>query len=589
MKLHGRQKDFIDLVEAGEKHILVEAPAGTGKTFCCIQAARTIWNHRMIRDYQKTLVLTFSRNARAQLVRELMKIPEEEGLARHVDITNYHSFFKKYLDAYRDLLGIEPPLTVIDNESFDELLLQYAHKKHIMIPTKLSCQALDDFSFMSCSEICVNPQSDYRKVATADIQKYYDDTTAFSQQTGYIAFSQFGSFICKALSLSPYMVKAICHDYPILILDEYQDTNYYQEIFVSAITKYSRCIFFADSLQMIYGFRGSSATRIRDLFIKYPDIKTVEFDEYYRYKDKPDLITVLTAIRNKIPVDYSALQNGGLILCSCSCDSNWEVIKGRSHTTQCTILCKSLYYRIIKGIIEFLKSQKSVVILCRTNDIANRLAEVFFDNDLHPRSVSDTPDLLSLSRALKQAIDPDKCLSEKIPIILSIAVLCTANKQIAGESYADLSVLTAQSLSRKKKPLLKEIYMVTAPILQSKTVDDICLVITQILELLKAKNCVAISNARKRFVDHCLSTQELSAQTIDNIMLQRQYVDSFTTINPGLYITTVHQSKGKEFDCVYVVDVGSLANDYNLLYVSHSRMKEKLYPIQIRYTGVQYR
>ena len=83
-------------------------------------------------------------------------------------------------------------------------------------------------------------------------------------------------------------------------------------------------------------------------------------------------------------------------------------------------------------------------------------------------------------------------------------------------------------------------------------------------------------------------TQDISPQVIDNIMLQRQYIDSFTDMSPGLYITTIHQSKGKEFDCVYVVDVDALQSDQNLLYVSHSRMKESLFPIKIQYTGLTY-
>ena len=59
-------------------------------------------------------------------------------------------------------------------------------------------------------------------------------------------------------------------------------------------------------------------------------------------------------------------------------------------------------------------------------------------------------------------------------------------------------------------------------------------------------------------------------------------------ITPGLYITTIHQSKGKEFDCVLVLDVEKIADDRNLLYVSHSRMKEQLYPVAVKYQGLKY-
>src|SRR5699024_7078300 len=103
---------------------------------------------------------------------------------------------------------------------------------------------------------------------------------------------------------------AISHDYPVLILDEYQDTNFFQEHFVKTVLKESSGIFFCDRYQMIYNFRGSTLKRIDDLQLLYPDIVKIEFDEYYRYKNKTDLVKLLTSIREGKTPDYSKLTNG---------------------------------------------------------------------------------------------------------------------------------------------------------------------------------------------------------------------------------------------------------------------------------------
>ena len=79
MTPEGKQAEFIDAIKSGEKYIIVEAPAGTGKTFSCIQAVKTIVDSQKLGQYQKVLVLTFSRNARAQLLKELSKFPLEDG------------------------------------------------------------------------------------------------------------------------------------------------------------------------------------------------------------------------------------------------------------------------------------------------------------------------------------------------------------------------------------------------------------------------------------------------------------------------------------------------------------------------------
>jgi superfamily I DNA/RNA helicase len=124
--------------------------------------------------------------------------------------------------------------------------------------------------------------------------------------------------------------------------------------------------------------------------------------------------------------------------------------------------------------------------------------------------------------------------------------------------------------------------------LDSYSITDCWAVLEQMLDILNTADTFVINYPRNRYVERCIRANDLTPALIDSIMMQRQYIDSFTNISPGLYITTVHQSKGKEFDCVFVVDIDDIETDANLLYVSHSRMKERLYPIKMVYTGANY-
>lgn len=143
--LEGKQAEFIDAVKSNKKYIVVEAPAGTGKTFSCIQAVKALTDMRRLESYQKVLILTFSRNARAQLLKELSKFPLDDEIYKHIDVNNYHSFFKKYLDAYRDIIGIKNPLCVKDDEDFFTELIAFAQEKGVTIDQSLKCTILDDF------------------------------------------------------------------------------------------------------------------------------------------------------------------------------------------------------------------------------------------------------------------------------------------------------------------------------------------------------------------------------------------------------------------------------------------------------------
>lgn len=169
----------------------------------------------------------------------------------------------------------------------------------------------------------------------------------------------------------------------------------------------------------------------------------------------------------------------------------------------------------------------------------------------------------------------------------SIALLCTSKKRLFGDTLEDITKLTFESFNRKKKTGYKKIKH-----LISKNPDtcDYRLIVNLILKII----CIietegdSISFTIRKFIEQCANLIQPTLESIDSVMLQRQYTNSFTNITPGLYITTIHQSKGKEFDYVFVADVNQLMKDKNLLYVSHSRMKERLYPIAITYNGLQY-
>lgn len=588
MILKGKQAEFIDIVKSNNKYIMVEAPAGTGKTFSCIQAVKALSDSGQLKSHQKALVLTFSRNARAQLLKELSKLPLDDSVYKHIDVNNYHSFFKKYLDAYRDTIGIKHPLCVKDNEDYITELQNFALTKGYSLDLKLKCTILDDFLLIDEKLIVINSKSKIKKVKYPEVEKFLKVATLFTQTTGSVCFAQFGNLIYKILSRLPEMKTAISHDYPVLILDEYQDTNYFQEFFVRSVLENSSGIFFCDRYQMIYDFRGSTIKRIEELPILYPEIKRIEFDEYFRYKDKKDLVKLLTGIRHNENPDYSQLLNGKLLSVSVNCNSNWrELNNAKSQKMQCTLYCKSVLYKTIKIISNALQNKKSVAMLCRNNIEVNKLVELFFENGFYPKEITDTKNMTLISKHLKALIQDRVEVKENIVHILSIALLCTSKKRLFGDTLEDITKLTFESFNRKKKTGYKKIKHLIS---QSPDTCDYRLIVTLILKII----CIietegdSISFTIRKFIEQCANLIQPTLESIDSVMLQRQYTNSFTNITPGLYITTIHQSKGKEFDYVFVADVNQLMKDKNLLYVSHSRMKERLYPIVITYNGLQY-
>lgn len=582
----GKQADLIELIKLNKKYILIEAPAGTGKTFSCIQGAKTVIKENMILKFQKVLILTFSRNARAQIMKELNKGNACNDIQKLIEINNYHSFFKKYLDSYSNLLGFKVKLKII---SGDDLLLNLKElpEWNEKIFNKYKCNIIEDFHFQDGKLKLNNKKSKFAKSNITEVENLLNIIDRYSKDSGYICFEQFGKYIYDLINKFPFIAHSISHDFPVLILDEYQDTNYYQSYFVHSILKKSKGVFFADKWQMIYEFRGSTMDRLTELEKIYPQLVKIEFNEIHRYREKDDILTILNQIRNNMAPNYTSLENGRLIIKDIKCNQNWSRVKGRSHAAQCTIISQSVFYSCSKEITTLLNKNKSVAILTRGNSLANRLTKIFFEHKYSPRSLSDTGEMLLQNQLLKKCLQPGP-IGEKLNSIITLLALCTVEKVIDGEEIEQLQLLTIDSNSRKRKPLIKKIWNCCKNRIENDSIEGCLKLIKDLLILMDTEGSCAINYVRKRYVEHCLSEKNLTEEIIDTIMLQRQYIDSFSDISKGLYITTIHQSKGKEFDCVFIIDIDDVQTDANLLYVSHSRMRELLFPVKLNYQGLRY-
>ena len=103
MKPNKEQNDIIKYFtnETVDKRVLsVEAPPGTGKTYTAVSTCIHYIDFQLKQNSnynKKVLILTFSKNARAQIEKQLDELcHDEDKIKKHIEITNFHSFFQKY-------------------------------------------------------------------------------------------------------------------------------------------------------------------------------------------------------------------------------------------------------------------------------------------------------------------------------------------------------------------------------------------------------------------------------------------------------------------------------------------------------------
>ena len=128
--LHTDDKKQLEVIFSNEKRILVEAPAGCGKTRTMTSKILYIICKNQLPNPKKLLGLTFSVNAAYKMRKEIRdKLPNDfkKLIGNRLFITNYHGFCRQVLKRYgflidKNLLRIDHLIGI--NENYEQKLVK---------------------------------------------------------------------------------------------------------------------------------------------------------------------------------------------------------------------------------------------------------------------------------------------------------------------------------------------------------------------------------------------------------------------------------------------------------------------------------
>ena len=225
-------------------HLLVTGGPGSGKTTIAILKAAKIVE-TAIRPGQSILFLSF---ARATVARILEAMNEEKALSsetrQRIDIDTYHAFFWRILRTHGYLLGLPRRLEIITPPN-EAIALSAIRRDY---PSQ-------------------NKQSEVQKQEKKGREEA--ERKRLAEQDGRVCFSLFAHYVGKLLHSSNKVRRLVVEAFPVIILDEFQDTTADQWHVVKALGADGTLIALADPEQRIFEFAGAEAKRLqqyRDTF-----------------------------------------------------------------------------------------------------------------------------------------------------------------------------------------------------------------------------------------------------------------------------------------------------------------------------------
>ena len=295
--------------------LLLVAGAGTGKTTVMAERILRLVQQGEVRDDQ-VLALTFTNKAAAHL-----KVKVRERLpGADVTVATYHGFAAGLVDAHRLEAGLEAGARVLNRAQAWQLLFavfddfRFERRKVAARPGLVVDHALDLAA--RCADHLVpveRVRADSEEVAREARWQPTRDAAAARAELGQVVAAyerrkrernllDYGDQLVLAVRLlreHPELARAHREQWPVVLLDEYQDTNYAQRVLLQLLyPEGSAVTAVGDDLQSIYAFRGAHLRNVLDFPDHFPPAQQLPLQVSFRAG--PELVTLANRIQAEV-------------------------------------------------------------------------------------------------------------------------------------------------------------------------------------------------------------------------------------------------------------------------------------------------
>lgn len=573
-------------IKHGDGPMLVVAGPGSGKT-----TVLTMRIKNLIEEYKvnpgNILVITFTKAAALEMEKRFIKLVGEK---KYVTFGTFHGIFFRILKAAYNF-----SVDNIIKEEQRHLIIRQAIERLNILPDDIneftdSVEA--EISRVKTENININS---YYSVSCGEkefkeIYGYYEKTLKSSR---LIDFDDMLLYCHELFVQRKDILKAWQDRYKYILVDEFQDINKIQYEVVKMLAQPENNLFVVgDDDQSIYGFRGSKPEIMMNYENDYSDTRKVNLDTNYR-----STANIVNAAKNVI--SHNKIRFNKNICTSNPPGEKVEICEFNTMNQE--------YERIISDIkagIEAKKSYSEYAVLFRTNTIAAPLVRKLMEYNM-PFSVKDgIPNIFEHFIAKDIIAYMMLAMGErKRKYFLQVM---NKPKRYVGRDYLTEEEISFRELEKyyEDRPWMTErldtmelqlkIMNTMSPYAMinylrkavgydeyleeyaiSKSIDEEEL-------FLRADEIMETAKEFKTHRDWLNYIEEYTLKLRENNKKNNQDKD-------GVALTTMHSSKGLEYDTVYIIDANEeitphkkasfdteLEEERRMFYVAMTRAKNRL-------------
>jgi superfamily I DNA/RNA helicase/Zn-dependent peptidase ImmA (M78 family)/CRISPR/Cas system-associated exonuclease Cas4 (RecB family) len=596
-------------VESSVPALIVAGP-GTGKTSALLARIAHLIEEMQVAPTH-ILALTFSRRAATELRERLEGLLVEQGEAATAAplalptmpvVSTFHAFCGDLLRRYGDLVGLRPDFRLVTETEGYFLLRQVTRNLDLRHYQPLTAPALyfpDMLQAISrAKDELVGPQ-DYTELARTladaaatnearehaekalEIAAVYEAYQHALQERGDPDFGDVIRLTVQLLREHPDVLEDIRAEFPQILVDEFQDINRAMGVLLRTLAGEAGALWaVGDPDQAIYRFRGASPANLARFTEEYPSAGVHYLTQNYRSGapiveaavafargvigelNRPALV----AARGDVPV--------GKVTLAAAPDEAGELAG----------IARAIEARVAAG-----RSYGEQAVLCRTRRQVRRIAEALEQRGVPVRLVApllEQPEIKDVLAVLALLVDSNgagllragNLSGHRFSREEALAVLAAARARgIAPVDMVLYNVNAVEGLSREGE---RELHRLGEILVELRAAPDTATGLTRYIfaltalghELLdglaredeeaglRAMHLARLVSLARAFEDQRLTRNGMAswAEFLDyvRVLLTMRHGgmgdDLLATARDGVWILTVHASKGLEFPVVYL-------------------------------------